>query len=674
MLYASVLYYRERKNEFPVYLKWIMAFSRAITISFIAFFLIGPLIKTRHKFTEEPLIIFAQDNSLSIISGKDSAYYLNDYKQNLNQLISSLEDDYSLKKYAFGDKLSEGFNINFQDKLTDFSVLFKEVDQKLSGRNIGAMIIASDGLYNKGLNPLYSSMNFNFPVFTIATGDTNAYKDLVLLKVNYNRLAYQGNEFPIEIVVNAKMCQDQRSKLSVIYNGNEIKSANLNFTSENDFQTVRFNIKASDNGMQRYQIRLNNVDDEINIKNNTQDIFIEVLDGKQKILILSNSPHPDISAIKQALSSNINYEVEDYSIDEFDKNVSAYNLLILHNLPSTKHYLQELSEEIQEEQIPALYIVGGQTSLSALNKQSPGFSIKDNSIIYNEVQAAFNQSFSIFALPDASQREIANYPPLISPYGTFTVSPAAHPLFYQKMGSLTTKDPLFLFYQNQDMKNAYILGEGIWRWRIANYKSSNNHLIFDDLLNRIVQYLSVKADKSQFRIFHKNNFDENQDVEIEAELYNESYELVNEPELTITFTNSEGKRFPFMFNRTSNAYILNAGKLPVDNYSYSARVNWAGKTFTDEGIFSITALNIENTKTIANHNLMFNLADKRGGEMVYPDEMQSLLQKIQETENIANITYNRKKFSELLNLEWILILILGLLSLEWFLRKRAGSY
>jgi hypothetical protein len=674
MLYAVLLYYRERKNEFPIYLKWILGISRMLTVSLIAFFLIGPLIKTQQKFTEEPLIIFAQDNSESIISGKDSSYYLNTYRENLKQLVSSLEQEYSVKKYAFGDGVSADFIIDFEDKITDFSGLFNEIDQRLSGRNIGAMIIASDGLYNQGINPLYASLNTFFPVYTVALGDTAVYKDLIISKINYNRLAYQGNEFPIEVMINAKMCLNQSSRLSIFHEGKEVKSSNLDFKSRNDFQSIRFNIEAKKKGMQRFRILLNKIDGEVNTENNVQDIFIEILDGKQKILILANSPHPDVSAIKQGLSSNINYEVEDFIFSKFDKNIAPYNLVIFHNLPSAKYFLDDIFAEMKEEKIPALYIVGGQTNLNALKKQNPGFSINEGNLIYNDVQSTFNPSFTIFSLPENSQREISNFPPLVSPYGSINVSPAAHTLFFQRMGSLKTKDPLFLFYQNEDTKNASILGEGIWRWRISNYKTSNNHLIFDDLVNRMVQYLSVKADKSQFRIFHKNNFNENQNVEIEAELYNESYDLINDPEVNITFTNSDGKRFPFTFSRTANSYFLNAGKLPVDNYSWSARVVWGGKTFTDEGLFSITALNIENTKTIANHNLLFNLAQKRGGEMLYPDEMQSLLQKIKDTEDIASITYSRKKFSELLNLEWILILILGLLSLEWFLRKRAGSY
>lgn len=674
LLYAAILYYKERNHDFPLILKWIMGISRMVVISLIAFFLLEPLMKTQKKYTEEPLIILAQDNSQSIISGKDSSYYLNDYKQNLNNLIANIEQKYTLKKYTFGDGTSEKFELDFQDKITDFSEFFDEVDQRLSGRNIGAMIIASDGLFNKGLNPLYASLKTDYPVYTIALGDTNIHKDIILTKVNYNRLAYQGNEFPIEIIVNGKMCKDQNSKLSVVHNGTEVVSKILAFKTENDFQTIRFNIAATEKGMHRYKINIAQIPGEINTDNNTQEIFIEILDGKQKILVLSNSPHPDVTAIKQALGSNHNYETEYFVIDKFNKNIAAYNMVILHNLPSDRQYLHDIFQKIKDNQLPVLYIIGSQTNLKALNRQSPGFMIPDDNVIYNEAQPIYNNSFTLFSLPESSQIAIASFPPLISPYGEYSISPVAQSMFQQKIGSLHINDPLILFYQSQDARMGYIVGEGIWRWRLANYNNTGNHQVFDDLLNRIVQFLSVKADKSQFRIFHKNNFDENQNIELEAELYNESYELVNDPEVTVTIMNSEGKRFPFTFSRTSRSYFLNAGHLPVDNYTYTAKVSWGNKTLSNEGIFTISALNIEKTNTIANHNLMYNIAVKRGGEMIYPDEMESLFQKMMEKDEVTSISYSRKKFSELLNLPWILALILGLLSIEWFIRKRSGSY
>jgi hypothetical protein len=41
---------------------------------------------------------------------------------------------------------------------------------------------------------------------------------------------------------------------------------------------------------------------------------------------------------------------------------------------------------------------------------------------------------------------------------------------------------------------------------------------------------------------------------------------------------------------------------------------------------------------------------------------------------VKTITYTTRKLNDLINIGWILLALLALLSLEWFLRKRSGSY
>jgi hypothetical protein len=60
--------------------------------------------------------------------------------------------------------------------------------------------------------------------------------------------------------------------------------------------------------------------------------------------------------------------------------------------------------------------------------------------------------------------------------------------------------------------------------------------------------------------------------------------------------------------------------------------------------------------------------------MFYPSDLNQLSENIHEREDIRPVTYTRKKYEDLLNKGWVLALIIGLLTMEWFLRKRAGSY
>ena len=96
--------------------------------------------------------------------------------------------------------------------------------------------------------------------------------------------------------------------------------------------------------------------------------------------------------------------------------------------------------------------------------------------------------------------------------------------------------------------------------------------------------------------------------------------------------------------------------------------------YHSSGELSVTALQAEQIETVADHQLMFALAKKSGGDMFYPTQLKDLAKKILERNDIKTITYSHYKLRDLVDLKIIFYLILGLLTMEWFLRKRAGAY
>jgi hypothetical protein len=60
--------------------------------------------------------------------------------------------------------------------------------------------------------------------------------------------------------------------------------------------------------------------------------------------------------------------------------------------------------------------------------------------------------------------------------------------------------------------------------------------------------------------------------------------------------------------------------------------------------------------------------------MLYPEEITELPSLLAENNAIKKRTYFEEKLSGLNTMPLILIIILSLLSLEWFLRKYFGSY
>jgi hypothetical protein len=672
--FAAALYYHNPIPDTTRRFLWLLTTLRFLSISIVAFLLLAPMLRTLNKRTEKPIVILANDESESIVAGSDSLFYRNTFVNDLQKLSDQLAEKYDVKRYGFGGKLSNEFSNLYNGKQTDMASLFSEIGNRYANRNVAAVVLAGDGIYNTGLDPVYASENANYPIYTIALGDTNVQRDVVLAHLQYNSVAYLGDDFPLEMVVNAFKSNGLTTTLTVSHGSEKLFSKSISINSENFSQPFSIHLNANQSGSQKYHITLSSVENEISRVNNSADIFIDILDGRQKILIVASSPHPDISALRQAISTNRNFEVNDVLLDKQSESIGKYNLIILHQVPSNSDAANKLLQEINTDGIPVLYILGNQSSLPLFNSLQTGVSLIAGNGSANEALPAVAPGFALFTLSEDTRRAITEFPPLWSPFGQYKMATSVTPMLYQRIGSVTTALPLLLFNQGAETKSAVIAGEGIWRWRMNDFYHHGNHLIFDELMNKIVQYLSVKVDKSLFRIIMKNHFSENEEIEANAEIYNDSYELVNDADVSLEISDENGKKFPYTFGRTANAYHLLLGNFNPGIYKYSANVNYGGKTFNRKGEFTVTAINIESAVTVANHHLLYNLASRHGGAMLYPKNMQTIVALLNKRDDIKTISYSERRYTDLVNLFWVFLIIVGLLGAEWLLRKRAGGY
>ncbi len=684
LVYSTLLYWRDRHiSDLKKWLQWLLATIRFLFISFLAFLLLGPLLKTISNEVEKPIIIIAQDNSASILIGTDSSYIQNEFKPQMEGLIAELRTDFDVNTYSFGERVSEEIDFTFGEKQTDISMLFSDLYNIYSNRNVGAIIIASDGIFNKGVNPKYSSdlKKLKTPLYVIAMGDTSVKRDLAISGVRYNRLAYLGNTFPVEIDIEARQCNGENSKLTITKDGAEIYNQRIEFDGKSAFLKVSVQVEAEEEGIQHYAISLKPVENEITESNNRWDIYIDVLDSRQKILILANSPHPDLASLLQAIVANDNYQVEEKLVSEYNKSVlrnskhfEQYNLIILHQLPSRKFPLKEFFSSIAGTKVPLLTIIGSQTDLKSFNNRKAGVTISGARSKFNEVTPEIVDEFSLFKLESKHLATFKKMPPLLAPFGTYKADVGTSSLFNQRIGVVATKKPLIIFNRRGETKSAVITGEGLWRWQLHDDKMNGNHEIYNNLILKIVQYLSVKVNKSKFRIISKNNFYENEPLSFEAEVYNESYDLINDGEVNMAITNEEGNKFPYTFSKSLNSFRLDAGIFPVGEYEYEATTRVGDKVYQESGELSVSPILVESVSTIANHKLLASLASAHDGEIVLSSELKTIAEKIRARGDITSISYSSMHLRELINLKWIFYVVLAFISLEWFLRKRNGTY
>src|ERR1051325_10952468 len=121
---SFILYRKDRTlNDLHPWIKRTLATLRAIVITFIAFLLLTPLLKSISREKEKPIVIVAQDNSSSIVTNKDSAFYTKEYPAKLNALIEELGKKYDVKTLNWGDHVADKIDYSYSEKQTDFSDL-----------------------------------------------------------------------------------------------------------------------------------------------------------------------------------------------------------------------------------------------------------------------------------------------------------------------------------------------------------------------------------------------------------------------------------------------------------------------------------------------------------------------------------------------------------------------
>ncbi len=651
----------------------ILALLRFLTVSTISYFLLSPLFSYLKKSTQKPIIVLLHDNSQSILNNKDSSFFKKEWQNQWLNLKNEFGSDYQVDYLTFGNQVKSSDSLNFSEKRTNLSHAILYLNNSYQQQNIGAVVLVSDGIFNQGSNPIYSELKQKTAIYSVGLGDTTIKKDILIKEAFTNSIAYLNNEFPLEISVLAKKCEGKQALLTVSDNGKTVFQKNINISQSNFYIKENITILADKPGNKHLVVTVSKIDGEYTTFNNRKDVFIDVIDGREKILIAYQNTHPDIGALKTAISSNVNFDVILKESTELNANdLKDLGVLILHGLPSLKNQTFDILKTISDNKIPTFFIYTSSTNINALNLFNSNCKIEKNANRNNQSQGIYNNNFNAFLLEENTINTISELPPMSSPYGQYNFANENLILCYQKVGSVQTKYPLWSLGTNDGQKLAYLFGEGLWQWRMHDFLINENHTATTELMNKTIQYLSTKEDKRKFKVYPvKNVYEEDDNVKFIAELYNNNYEPILNKDIQLTLTNSSNKQFQYTFSPDGSVYSLDIGTMPAGNYTFKTKNNVTNDVIS--GSILIKPLQLEQSELEANFSLLRILSQQNNGEFFYQNQLKELIKTIKNNKNITSTSVNEKKSEELIQIKWLFFLLLFFLSLEWFIRKYKGG-
>lgn len=674
--FFTFLLYGKSKSQFSKTIFWIITVLRFLGIFALLFLLLSPVLKYKKNETIKPTIIILQDNSESIKYGwkkNDSSLF----RKSLNDITEKLNGDFNVIVHPFGSDIIDTLRYDYTEKQTDISESLNSIFSKYEHQNIGGIILTSDGIYNKGISPL----QYNFPssanLYCVGLGDTNTQQDFLVARVFANQIVYKGDAFVIKGDVAAFNCEGKTMQIQItdLNTGRSLSSKTITVNKNNFSYTIETIVQAESAGIKKYSVSVLPLENEQNTINNKQQISIEVLDNKENILLVANAPHPDINAIKEALINNKNYKLDICMADKLPSKTAQYNLIILHNLPSIKNPCSSLVSQAKESGTSIWYIAGLQSAHNLLNSYQQTINIIPRTASAADIGAEINNNFNLFNNAIDNNKIIAVLPPLQNIYGEYKAGNNSHTLLFQKNGSVVTNNPLWLLANEGKQRIGVLAGEGLWRWRMHNFLQTKNHKAVDDLIQKSVQFLSVKKDKKNFRIqTNKNIYSHFEPIVFDAEFYNDNYENINTPDVMLQIKNDSGWTMKSNLNKNANAYTLNVGSLAAGKYEYNAQINYNNNNYTASGTFNVENVNTEMMNTRADWGMMKQLAENNNGHFFYVNQMKSISDSILNNKRIKSIIRTEVVSKPLIDWKWIFGLIVLFFSIEWFLRKRNGAY
>lgn len=642
-----------------------IAFIRFCLVFCLLFLLLKPALSLVRFAEIKPLVVIAQDNSASLLNMKDSLYFRSGYGESLQEDAAKLNDKFTVEWLTFGKNVRKNSNADFSENCTDIAALFDYIQHNYISRQPEAVILLSDGIYNSGVNPLYKVGHY--PVYTIGLGDTVQMPDVYIKKLDCNKFNFIRTVFPVKAEIGALLQQGKKIKCILRENGKMLEEQTITVTSDNFLQEVVFYAEALRKGTVKYTLELETGYEERSRRNNTATVYTDIMDNTGDVMVLYSAPHPDIAAITDALKASGIFRCSVGCLAQALPAGCNPVLFILHNPRPEDRAYQQIAEEARKKKIAVWYILTDRKSIMDFSRYDKIYATDIATEMNEYASVSFDRHFPFFEFSEEEIKGMEAYPPLVVPFGRIQGN-SGKMLFRQKLKSTVTENGLMGFYDRPESRICFLWGEGLWKWRLFSYKENGNHDLFNTLIYKTVNYLAARRGNERFLCDVLSVYDETEEITLRAELYNDSYEVVNSPDIKLNLKYEE-KEFNYLMNRDGEKYRLDLGNLPAGEYNYRFSTEYKGEHFGKTGRFYVRVRNSEINDVVADRGLLKELARRSGGKYAYVSESSDLWRTLARDRSFKPEYRREVRYVELGELKGVGIILLILLCLEWFLLK-----
>ncbi|MBI4396909.1 MAG: hypothetical protein HY548_07435 [Elusimicrobia bacterium] len=565
-----------------------------------------------------------------------------------------------------------------------------------------AVVFFSDGRNGGRRDPAAVAASLGVPVYAVGVGKEESAPDLILDSVRAPRLAFKNTDVDVSIQVSARRLNPGFVTARIVQGSQTVASQRISLPEASNIVEATMTFRPQSTGLQAYHVQLPVYDAETNRRNNRQDFTVQVARDRIRVLYISGQPSPQYSLLRHQLKTNPSVELVSFVIlrdPEDAVNIPDYQLALI-PFPSQEALFEQLKtfdllifEQFSFSQFGigagglalireyvekggGLLLVGNSRVLGPAGpyRQTPLDDLLPLSLEEPLVAGprryrmdVLEPEHPVMALTDRREETVSSWRtlPFLVDDGQFL--PRA------KKGALTLamagQQPVMAAWQRGRGRVMMFLSLSSWRWALGEAGLGQGAWMYQRFWSNAVRWLSSSEDFRLVRMeLAAESTEEGEELSIRAFVNDENHKPLDAAEVQAQVNGPKGlawRKTLKPVNRGEYGDVLTAlepgaYRVTVQAYHHQKKLG------EDKGVVELGALWDENRDTSTNFPLLRNMAQVSGGDFIpCRDFSSSWLD-----HRLEPVTWTYEKRESPWNSAWVLILLTGLLFLEWFRQRK----
>ncbi len=707
LLLFGFVFFLYKFKFLKTYQLWILRIIRFITLGIILFLILDPVSRKEEKIIHPSNIIILIDKSMSMSIKDDNkkSSRLKSVKNFLKRdkfIKKELRDNFELQYYSF-DKELNSIKPNQIRKLepdgmfTGIISSIKRIQKESDFGNISGVLLFSDGIENLSLkveDELSEFSRLNFPIIVYGIGGNYFERDIAITSAEIPEVFYKGEKSRINFNVRYKFLKEKGTKIKIYLDKKIIKE--ISYTPDKDDLSHLFEdeLKFDKEGKFTLKIIASGDFAEENIRNNEITRNIVIRKPRKKIIYIEFNPTWDYTFMKRLLKVNKRVELTTYLFNKKGKVIpedgkakniediykldfKSFDLIVLGNptdgiLKNT--FFNKLKKAIRNHDLNLLLLIGAVESfpeeleniLAFEIKSSPGlqavkFFVSDEGKYHPVTRDLVSDNFR--SMPDLQTRTVL-----------LNVKEGGVVLAQNLLGKDKTGEynPIWVENNYGNSKIITLAFSGYWQWQMLASGAGLELNFWNRTVERLQRYMIGDKDIRNVAILpfptviHSGN-----KFLLKVRILDEVFIPLDNPDIELVLSQKKNN-LPLSVIEVDREKGIFEGEVIIEKpgkYNLILKVKKDDKEIgSDSAAMNVEEYNLEMEKKSINEKLLRKIAYITNGkyiENLNEKDISTLLNDYSSVENKIKIDRIWTNFP-------FFILLIFLLGLEWYLRKKFG--